>query len=428
MTKDGNEEFAFIKETNKHKPINKRRVLMKTGFTVALAVVFGVVACFVFTLMRPLMERWIHPQDQTLVSIPKDEDGTEGLGDTETEQEPDTEISTEGGTASTEESLDISPEEYQKLQNKLYNVGILANKSIVTVTGVRSDLDWFNSPYESQGQSSGVIIADTGRELLIMTERKVISDAQSIRVTFVNNTTVDAALKKYDGSTGIAILSVSRSALDDATLNRIEVAALGNSTLTTRGSVVLALGSPLGTNFSILMGTVTSTDNTISTYDANYNVLTTDIVGSSQGSGVLVNLNGEVVGIVMQDYDNGSGTLTALSVSQLKDIIEKLSNGGDIPYLGLKISTVTADIQTEYEIPAGVYIKSVGMDSPAMAAGLQSGDVIVEMAGQEIRSVQNYKNVLSELSPGTEVEIVVKRQGANGYTRMTVSAAVGVLI
>lgn len=426
MTKDGNEEFEFIKETNKHKPINKRRVLLKTGFTVALAVLFGLVACFVFTLMRPLMERWLHPQDQTLVSIPKDDDDTEWTEDTETEQTTETEPSTEEGPPVTEEELNISLEEYQKLQNRLYNVGIMANKSIVTVTGVWSDLDWFNSPYESQGQSSGVIIADTGRELLILTERKVISDAESIRVTFVNNVTVDATLKKYDGSAGIAILSVERSALDEATLNRIEVAVLGNSTLTTRGTVVLALGSPLGTNFSILMGTVTSTDNTISTYDANYNVLTTDIAGSSQSSGVLVNLNGEVVGIIMQDYDNGSGTLAALSISQLKDNIEKLSNGGDIPYLGLKISTVTSDIQTQYEIPAGVYIKSVAMDSPAMAAGLQSGDVIVEMGGQEIKNVQNYRNVLSELSPGSETEIVIKRQGADGYTRMTVTAAVGV--
>lgn len=426
MTKDGNEEFAFIRETSKHKPINKRRVLLKTGFTIMMAVVFGLVACLVFTLMRPVMERWLHPKDQTLVSIPRDENDTEGLEATETEHVPDTEFSTENGTTPTEESLDISPEDYQKLQNKLYNVGNQTNKSIVTVTGVKSDLDWFNSPYESQGQSSGVIIADTGQELLIMTERKVISDALSIHVTFVNNSTVDASLKKYDGSTGIAILSVPKSSLDEATMNRVQVAVLGNSTLTARGSVVLALGSPLGTNFSILMGTVTSTDNTISVYDANYNVITTDIVGSSQGSGVLVNLDGEVVGIVMQDYNNGSGTLTALSISQLKDTIERLSNGGDIPYLGLKVSTVTADIQEAYDIPAGVYIKSVGMDSPAMAAGMQSGDVIVEMAGQEIRSVQSYKNVISELSPGTEIEIVVKRQSAEGYTKMNVSAVVGV--
>lgn len=74
--------------------------------------------------------------------------------------------------------------------------------------------------------------------------------------------------------------------------------------------------------------------------------------------------SGEVVGIVMQDYSSGDeNTLTAISVSQLKDIIEKLSNGQDIPYLGLKLTSVTSDIEKEYDIPKGVYIKSVGIDS-----------------------------------------------------------------
>lgn len=164
------------------------------------------------------------------------------------------------------------------------------------------------------------------------------------------------------GNTGIAILNVKRSDIEESTLGRIKVAVLGNSLQTTRGSIVLALGSPLGTTFSILTGNITSTSNSISTFDANYNVLTTDIVGSSQGSGVLVNLSGEVVGIVMQNYSSGDeNTLTAISVSQLKDIIEKLSNGQDIPYLGLKLTSVTSDIEKEFDIPKGVYIKSVGM-------------------------------------------------------------------
>ncbi|MDE7445010.1 MAG: S1C family serine protease [Lachnospiraceae bacterium] len=430
MTKDGSGEFAFIKETNKHKPINKRRVLLKTAFTVVMAVVFGMVACFVFTIMQPVMERWLHPEDESFVSIPRDdENGTDQTEDSEqgTEDVTDTEPVTDTETPPPVESVDISPEDYQKLQNKLYSVGTQANKSIVTVTGVTSDLDWFNTPQERQGQASGIIIADTAQEFLILTERRVIQDAQSIHVTFVNNTTVDAYLKQYDGNTGIAILGVQRSAVDEATMNRIEAASLGNSTLTTRGSVVLALGSPLGANFSISVGTVTATDNTVSTYDANYSILTTDIVGSREGSGVLVNLSGEVIGIVIQDYGNDSGTLTALSISQLKDMIERLSNGRDIPYLGLKLSTVTSYIQTAYDIPKGVYIKTVAMDSPAMAAGLQSGDVIVAVGGQEVDTVQGYRNRLSELTPGTEVEIEIMRQGAQGYTGMSVTAVVGVL-
>ena len=205
-----------------------------------------------------------------------------------------------------------------------------ANKSIVTVTGVKSDTDWFNNPYESRGQSSGIIVAENGRELLILTERKAITDVQEIYVTFVNDTTVEAAMKMYDGNTGIAILSVPLTGIEESTRSAISTAVLGNSITMAQGTIVIAVGSPLGTNYSVLAGNITSTNNSISTLDSNYTVFTTNIVGSSSGSGALINVDGEVVGLVMQDYSNAEdeNTLTAISISELKTIIEMLSNGG----------------------------------------------------------------------------------------------------
>ena len=134
----------------------------------------------------------------------------------------------------------------------MYAVGRAANKFIVTVTGVKSDTDWFNNSYESKGQASGVIIADNGQELLILTERKAISGAQEMFVTFINDVTAPATMKKYDGNTGIAVLSVPRASLNDETLHAITVAELGDSLVATQGMMVIAVGSPLGTNYSIL--------------------------------------------------------------------------------------------------------------------------------------------------------------------------------
>lgn len=117
------------------------------------------------------------------------------------------------------------------------------------------------------------------------------------------------------------------------------------------------MGSPLGTNYSILTGNITSTNNVISTIDNNYTVFTTDIVGSSSGSGVIINVNGEVIGLVMQDYGNEEDqtTLTAISISELKQLIEKLSNNQDIPYIGLELTTVSAATAKEYDIPRAQY-------------------------------------------------------------------------
>lgn len=430
------ESFSFINEKIKEKPLNKKRIVFRAVFCVAMAVVFGVVAALVFTLVQPRFEELLYPQEPPLVSIPRDdvleteqtEETETMIPETETEEakEPETELAQEPAEQPVKT---FEPEDYQALQNKLYAVGKEANRAIVTVTGVKSDTDWFQNPYESKGQASGLIVARNGGELLILTERKVIADVEEIYVTFINEVTVAASMKKYDGNTGIAILSVPVAQITQGTLNAIQIANLGNSLATTQGTLAIAIGSPLGTNYSILTGTITSATNSICTIDNNYTVFTTDIVGSSNGSGVLINVAGEVIGLVMQGYSSAgdANTLTAISISELKAIIEMLSNGKDVPYLGLELTTVTNDIAKEYDMPKGVYIKEVKMDSPAMAAGLQSGDVLTKMDGDSIFTADGYENRLLELAPGDTVKITFERQGTDGYTEIDCEVEVSVL-
>ncbi len=427
-----NEKFSFINEKRKEKPLNKKKLLAQLAYAVCLAVIFGLAASFVFAFFEPRFSQLFYPEQGPVVTIPKDETEMpqqEPQTETETETEAETETETESEAIGRLPDEGITLPDFQKLQNELYAVGREANKFIVTVTGVKSDTDWFNNSYESKGQASGVIIADNGQELLILTERKAITGAQEMFVTFINDVTAPATMKKYDGNTGIAVLSVPRESVNDETLHAITVAELGNSLVATQGMMVIAVGSPLGTNYSILTGNITSTTNSISTIDRNYTVFTTDIVGSSQGSGVLINTSGQVIGLVMQAYGNGSGqnTLTAISVSELKSLIEMLSNNEEIPYIGLELTTVTNDIAAEYEIPKGAYIKEVRIDSPAMAAGLQKGDVITKMQGETIFNVDSYENKLLNLQPGSQVELVVQRQGQGGYKEVTCTVEVSVL-
>lgn len=428
MQENEQNHFSFINEKRKEKPINKKKLLLQAGFIVVMAVVFGVVASIVFTYVQPRVEKLMYPVEKPMVTIPPD-----SVIETETTQEPETEIEPETETQTEEDSLPLEQEmelaDYQKLQSKLYDVGREANQFVVTVTGVKSDTDWFNNPYESKGQASGIIIANNGQELLILTEHKVIADAQEIYVTFINEASAEAVVKKYDGNTGITILSIPLTAIDEDTLAEISIATLGNSLVIPQGTIALAVGSPLGSTYSILAGNITSTTNSISTADNNYTVFTTDIVGSSNGSGVLINVNGEVIGLVMQDYsnDDDQNTLTALSISELKNMIEMLSNNQDIPYIGLELTTVTNDIAKENDIPKGAYVKEVVMDSPAMTAGLQSGDIIVRMNGENIYTVEGYKEKLLELTPGEEIKIIVERQGAEGYTEINCVVEISVL-
>lgn len=420
--KQDDEEFSFIKEKIKDKPINKKRMLIHMGYDILCAIVFGAVACFVFVCLKPHIEEWRTPKEDQTISIPKDEEP-------QVEEEPEEEVQQpqEPEPVYVQEELGIDG--YQNLQKELYAIGKQANKSVVTVTGVTSGVDWFNTPYESQNQTSGIIIANNGQELLILTEKKAIADAQSLNITFTDNETVPAVLKKYDGNTGIAIVSVNLTDISEDTMNRIEVATLGNSLTLTQGTVVIAVGSPQGAINSVLCGTITSAQNKVTTIDNNYTIFTTDMVGGENGSGVLLNLSGEIVGLILKDYGNQGdrNTITALSISELKQVIEDLSNNKDIPYLGLRISTATEDISKNYSIPKGVYVKSVEMESPAMAAGIQEADVIVKINGQAVSTVEQYNQVLMGLTPGTEVKITVKRQGAEEYVDLECSAVVGIL-
>lgn len=426
MQERDNDKFSFINEKIKEKPLNKRRLLLHAGYIAGVAVVFGLVASLIFAFFQPIFSQMMYLEQEPVVTIPKDD-----IRETETTEQTSTEI-----LEQPEPEQPVAPEprefeitDFQNLQNELYAVGREANKFVVTVTGVKSDTDWFNNAYESKGQASGVIIADNGQELLILTERKVISGAEEIFVTFINDVAVEASMKKYDGNTGIAVLSVPREEVDEATMNAIAVAELGNSLVIPQGMIAIAVGSPLGTNYSILTGNITSTTNSISTVDANYTVFTTDIVGSTKGSGVLINASGQVIGLVMQDYssDGDQNTLTAISISELKTLIEMLSNNQDIPYIGLELTTVTNDIANEYDIPKGAYIKEVKMDSPAMAAGLQKGDVITKMGGEAIYTVDGYESKLLQLKPDERVKIVVERQSAGGYKEITCVVDVSVL-
>lgn len=425
----GEQEFAFIKEKIKDKPINKRRLLLKTGYNLLCAVIFGVTACFMFVLLKPHFEEWLYPEKEATITIPKDivPQELEPAPKKEEEEEEPKEEEPESQTVVVQEKLE--PENYQELQNKLYAIGQRANKSMVTVTGVTSGVDWFNTPYESENSSAGIIIADNGQELLILTEKKIIVNAEAIHITFIDETEASAYLKKYDGNTGIAVIAVPLNEIPEETMDQISLAALGNSYAITQGTSVIAIGSPSGANYTILCGTITSSQNTVSTIDTNYTIFTTDIIGSENGSGVLINLDGEVIGLVLQDYSNQSNrnTVTALSISELKQVIEDLSNNRDIPYVGLRISTVTNQIAQEYGIPQGIYIKSVELDSPAMAAGLQEADVITAVNGEEVINVVQYYQRIYERQPEDVITISIKRQSGEGYVDLECNVTVGIL-
>ena len=408
--------MEFIREKIKEKPINKKRIAIKIGIAALCGLIFALVVCGVLIIAGPIIRgRW-------------ETDGSEHGTQTESEEES-TSTEANQNVIVLPPDLNISISDYQTLQDELYEIGNGANKSIVTVLNMENENDWMENNFETEGQGAGIIVAEDSNYVYALTERKFIQDAPHIRVSFVDGTGASATLFKYDGNTGVAILTVEKRLLKPETKRAIAVATLGNSKEVSNGALVIALGCPLGTSYSVLTGNITSTENEVLTKDKNYSVFTTDIVASQNGSGVLVNTKGEIIGIMMQDFSGSQNmsTVTAVAVDEMKNIINSLKEGKDIPFVGIYIATVTDDISEDYDIPKGVYVKEVITDSPAMKAGLQSGDVITHINGEGITTDALFSEKISQLIPGTTCEITVKRQSGDKYYVVTCEVTIGVL-
>ena len=410
------DEKKFIREQIKEKPINKKKIIEKVCTCALCAVVFALVAGVVFAFVEPRMEQLLaNKSNPSQTETDTESKETETQTESETEQVVSTELVT------------FTLEDYRRLQEELYQIGMVANKSIVTVTGVESDTDWFQNAYERTNQGSGIILKDTGTSYQILTERKNLASADKISVTFIDDSVAEATLLGVDGNTGLAVLSVDKQLLEETTKNRVVEATLGNSSIVSNGEMVIALGSPLGTNYSILVGNITSRNNKISTKDCNYTIFTTDIVANKDGSGVLINTHGEVVGIVMQDIagKHDETTLTAVSVNELSSIFDLLSAGKPVPYLGLEISTVTDTIQKKYDIPKGVFVKDVALDSPGMLGGIQNGDIITSVNRVEVNDADHYSSELLDCEVGQKIKVIVERQNGTDYQKVTLEIEVG---
>ncbi|WP_099469507.1 S1C family serine protease [Konateibacter massiliensis] len=429
------EEFSFIKEKIKEKPLNKKRLALFGVLCVVMAIIFGALASFTFVLTRPYFEEQLtKEQEPDKVSIPKDETASDEaesvMAQTDT-QAPDTTQSQ--SPAQTEETPVVTPEfemeldDIEMLYKKLNVVAREAGKSVVTVTGVTSDVDWFNDTLENKGQSTGIIVENNGQELLMLTNLSVVEGAEQLMVTFHDGTTVEASAGKHDANTQLSVVSVPLENIAETTMNEISMATLGNSYGAHTGEVVIALGSPLGYSDSVTYGMLTSTTKTVTTTDANYRILTTDAAGSESGSGVLINLEGQVIGIIAPEYcpDGTTNLVTALAISDLKAGIEKLSNHEDVAHLGIKGSDVTNEIAEKENIPVGVYVVETVMDSPAMNSGLQNGDVITKFGDVEVKTVRDLQNELVKYSPNQVISVVAMRQGMDEYKEIKFVVTLG---
>ncbi len=425
----------FMKETIKQRPLNRRKLVRRTLLTAAMAVIFGMVACFTFLLLEPVISNKLYPEEEPEIiefveESREDEILPEDMivDDSQMQPEPTQPPALEDEQiAQVLSEMKLGVEDYLSLFAGIREVAREVRKSIVTVVGVTPDVGWLDNEYENEGAVSGIVVADNGIELLILADVSSIEDAQSLEVAFQDGEIYQATLMKKDNNTGLAVISIAKTKIKSTTLEMAVAANLGTSGSSLVGIPVIALGRPMGTEGSLCYGNITSTGNVIRLPDSNYKLMTTDIYGSSSASGVLINLRGQVVGIIDMSKNSPdlSNLISAVGISDLKKLVESLSNDKDIAYFGVYGVDVTESANEELGVPLGAYITEIDMDSPAMNAGIQSGDVILKWNDMEIESYQDLVSTLLLEEPEKTVSITLMRQGPEGYTEMETTAVLG---
>lgn len=406
--------YHFIKETIKDKPIDKKKALTRVGMIAIAGVIFGIAAALTFAAIAPGLLQQSADGQSSKVDIPQDDP----------EATP-----TPTSTAEIQDTEESAMEQYEKMYREALQISEEPRKAIVSVVGQEDTADLLDNTLLTSGQAMGIIIVENSGSYYILTQYSAVKDVENVQVTFCNGAIVNGSVRKSDSRTNLAVVTVRKRNVDSETREAICVATLGNSYSLIQGKPVIAIGSPSGYNDSVYFGTITSVSNKIAVTDTEYNLLITDIPGSEKGSGFLLDTDGEVIGLIAQDYGNESdeskNMVRALAVSQLKPLIETLSNAETIQYLGVRGQDISESVSESLQVPEGVYVQSVEEDSPAMKAGLQSGDVIQKVAGEEVKTIQQYSTVLQKCKGGQKIRLIVMRsRGAEGYAPVTLEAEV----
>ena len=454
------QNYEFMTETIKKPPVNKRKLFRKIFSTIILGILFGACAAATFVMFMPRLQAYLYPVEETKpVSLPVDESIQEEEpvepfvmpeNDTSTDAaDPDKAQSPEETAKPDEDAQDPSkpadaekPEEekevvvnnivetiekdlelddYRSLLRKISAIADATSKSLVTVAGVSPNTDWFNNSYENNNSTTGIIIADNGKELLIVSPSDILHKARNVRVTFCDGVTYPARVKDADINTDLCIVSIDLEHIEEKTMEQIEMAQFGGIATSAVGVPVVAVGAPYGAAGSVGMGQITSNSVIVDKSDSNVRIISTDIYASVDGSGVLVNYNGRIVGIICHEDMSGNmpNLLRAYAVSDISDCIEKISNGQRLATLGIIGTDVTPEANADRNVPFGAYVKEVIADSPAMNVGIRNGDVIVKFGTTQIESFSDYKKAILEYQPQDVVMVTLERPGRDEYTEMT---------
>lgn len=422
---------------------NQNSFQKKAGVTIALAVIFGLVAAVVFQAANFAADRFLNTGKSSV------------------------QIKTTDSVDLQEKASDDSTADKVLSDSENGTVAAVAQASMpsvvaittVSVQEIPSFFGYSSHQYKSASTGSGIIVGDNDDELLIATNNHVVDGATTLSVCFIGDDVanaetetvnagdngdlnvedaVSAKIKGTDADNDLAVVAVKKSDIPEDTLNQIKIAQIGSSDDLAVGQQVVAIGNALGYGQSVTSGWISALNRTISTDDGTNStglIQTDAAINPGNSGGALLNMKGELIGINSAKYADSAveGMGYAIPISKAKPILEELMNretrekvdSSKKGYLGVSLANLTTEAIEMYNMPTGAFVRSVEDDSPAQEAGICKGDIIVKFDGQKVSDGDDLLDKLQYYKSGEKIEAVIARATNGEYEENTIELTLG---
>lgn len=403
-----------------HKPpknVKKHRGAAMVAGVAGLAILFGVVSSAVFLTSNIVGGRIL---------------GLSGASDSSSASSD----KVNGGTSLSKSSSVVTSDVSDVVEEVMPSIVSITSMSVEEVQG------FFGGTYQkkSAGAGTGIIIGENDSELLIVTNNHVVENSDTLTVTFIDETSVEANIKGADADYDVAVIAVPAGSIQPETLGALKVATLGDSTELKVGEPAIAIGNALGYGQSVTTGVISALDRSVAATDSrtgqtienSVNLIQTDAaINEGNSGGALVNVNGEVVGINSAKLigDNVEGIGYAIPISDVSDLIRGLmnqetkekvdeDNRGMIGIIGISVSDAFSQ---QIDLPAGVYVTEVTEGGGADKAGMTKGCIITAINGSSVDSMDALQEQLQYYAKGETVTLTIQTPQTNGeYEEQTV--------
>ena len=424
---------------------NRNSFQKKAETTVALAVIFGLVAAVVFQAANFTADRFLNTGSSTAqIGTTQSVNLQEAVSDSgSTDEQTIADTASENGTVAA------------VAQASMPSVVAITT---VSVQEIPSFFGYGSRQYKSAASGSGIIVGDNDDELLIATNNHVVEGATTLSVCFIGDDVtnaetetvnagdngdlnvedaVSAKIKGPDADNDLAVVAVKKADIPEDTLSQIKIAQIGSSDDLVVGQQVVAIGNALGYGQSVTSGWVSALNRTISTDDGDSTGLiqTDAAINPGNSGGALLNMKGELIGINSAKYADSSveGMGYAIPISKAKPILEDLMNretrekvdSSEKGYLGVVLANLTTEAIQMYNMPTGAFVRGVEQNSPAQESGLCKGDIIVKFDGQKVSDGDDLMDKLQYYKSGEKIEAVIARANNGVYEESTIELTLG---